>query len=186
MGLCLLLEVRSQRVGDPDMLSSRVQSEVYALPPLPTASSTRRLSGPEADDQIERFIQRLDHLRFAVCGDHHATDLGRCVLVTSTVGGEGKTTLAATGGPMRQRRNSHVAHRRRRAPRFARPAARCPRGRRADSDVLNGAKFDDVVVQVQGGTFDLLCAGTPVTDTTASSRGKIARCSLPNCTSATP
>ena len=47
------------------------------------------------DDQIDRFIQRLDHLRFAVCGGHHDTDLGRCVLVTSAVGGEGKTTLSA-------------------------------------------------------------------------------------------
>ena len=94
LGLFLLLEVRSERVGDPDLLSSRVQSEVYALPPLPTTRTTRKLSGPVIDDQIDRFIQRLDHLRFAVCGDQGG-DLGRCVLVTSAVGGEGKTTLAA-------------------------------------------------------------------------------------------
>ena len=55
----------------------------------------RRLSASAADDQIEQFIQRLDHLRFAVCGSPSELGTGRCVLITSAVGGEGKTTLAA-------------------------------------------------------------------------------------------
>ena len=95
LGVFCLLEVKAERVGDPDTLSTRVRSEVYALPPLPTARAIRKLSGADADDQIEQFIQRLDHLRFAVCGNPSELGKGRCVLITSAIGGEGKTTLAA-------------------------------------------------------------------------------------------
>src|SRR5262249_18343871 len=42
LGLFLLLEIKAERVADPDALSSRVQSEVYALPPLPTARAIRK------------------------------------------------------------------------------------------------------------------------------------------------
>lgn len=55
----------------------------------------RKLAAPEADDQIEQFIQRLDHLRFALCSNPGQLGKGRCVLITSAIGGEGKTTLAA-------------------------------------------------------------------------------------------
>ena len=44
LGLFLLLEIKAERVADPDSLSTRVRSEVYALPPLPTARSLRKLS----------------------------------------------------------------------------------------------------------------------------------------------
>ena len=37
LGLFFLLEVKAERVADPDTLSTRMRSEVYALPPLPTA-----------------------------------------------------------------------------------------------------------------------------------------------------
>src|SRR5262249_35863234 len=94
LGLFFLLEVKSERVADPDTLSTRMRSEVYALPPLPTAGALRKLSAPEVDDQIEQFKQRLDHLRFAVCGNRSQLGTGRCVLITSAIGGEGKTTLA--------------------------------------------------------------------------------------------
>jgi capsular exopolysaccharide synthesis family protein len=165
LGLFLLLEVKSERVADPDQLSTRVHSEVFALPPMPTSRAIRKLSRPVVDDQIDRFIQRLDHLRFAVCGDHRDTELGRCVLITSSVEREGKTTLAAQ------------------------LAARCGNAgistllidadlRRANlcrlldvpegsglTDVLTGeAKLEDVVIPVQEGTFYLLSAGTPVHD----------------------
>ena len=40
LGLFMLLEVKAERVADPDALSTRVQSEVYALPPLPTARAS--------------------------------------------------------------------------------------------------------------------------------------------------
>ena len=43
LGLFLLVEVKAERVADPDMLSSRVQSEVFALPPLPTSRPSRKL-----------------------------------------------------------------------------------------------------------------------------------------------
>ena len=42
-GLFLLIEIKAQRVADPDALSSRVRSKVYALPPLPTARAIRKL-----------------------------------------------------------------------------------------------------------------------------------------------
>jgi capsular polysaccharide biosynthesis protein len=87
LGLFLLLEVKAERVADPDALSTRVRSEVYALPPLPTARAIRKLTEIEADNQIEHFIQRLDHLRFAVCGGQADLGSGRCVLITSAISG---------------------------------------------------------------------------------------------------
>jgi succinoglycan biosynthesis transport protein ExoP len=166
LGLFLLVEIKAERVGDPDSLSTRVQSEVYALPPLPTMRSIRR-RGPDDADEIEQFIQRLDHLRFAVCGNPAELEKGRCVLITSAIGGEGKTTLAAQ------------------------LAARCGNAgmstllidadlRRTGLcsllDVPEGAGLSDalisdetapteLVIPVQGGTFHLLPAGTPVPDT---------------------
>ena len=44
LGLFLMLEIKAERVADPEALSSRMQSEVYALPPLPTARSIRKRS----------------------------------------------------------------------------------------------------------------------------------------------
>jgi capsular exopolysaccharide synthesis family protein len=169
LGLFLLREIQAERVGDPEAQSSRVQSEVYALPPLPTARSIRKRNQPGADDQIEQFIQRLDHLRFAVCGNPADLQKGRCVLITSAVGGEGKTTLAAQ------------------------LAARCGNAgmstllidadlRRTGLcsllDVPEGSGLSDVllddkpsatelVVPVQGGAFHLLPAGSPVQDTSS-------------------
>jgi capsular exopolysaccharide synthesis family protein len=172
LGLFLLLEVRSERVADPDALSRRVQSEVYALPPLPTSRTTRKLSGPVVDDQIDRFIQRLDHLRFAVCGDHQGTDLGRCVLVTSAVGGEGKTTLAAQLAA----RCGNAGISTLLIDADLRRSALCPLldvpAGPGLSDVLEGAKIEDVVIPVQGGTFHLLSAGTPVQDTSRILQGR--------------
>jgi polysaccharide biosynthesis transport protein len=173
LGLFLLLEVKAERVADPDALSTRVRSEVYALPLLPTARSIRKLSVSEADDQIEHFIQRLDHLRFAVCGNSSELGKGRCVLITSAIGGEGKTTLAVQ------------------------LAARCGNAgmstllidsdfRRSDlcallevlpqspglSDVLKDkATIDDVAIPVQDGIFYLLPVGTPVSDTSRLLQG---------------
>lgn len=167
LGLFLLMEIKSERVGDPEALSTRVQSEVYALPPLPTVRSIRRRTDDNADDQIEQFIQRLDHLRFAVCGSPDEVEKGRCVLITSAIGGEGKTTLAAQ------------------------LAARCGNAGMStlliDADLrrtglcslldvpegpgLSDALLSDepapteLVVPVQGGTFHLLPAGTPTPDT---------------------
>jgi polysaccharide biosynthesis transport protein len=166
LGLFLLLEIKAERVGDPDVLSTRVQSEVYALPPLPTARSARKLNGPQTEDRIEQFIQRLDHLRFAVCGNPSELGQGRCVLITSAIGGEGKTTLAAQlaarcgNAAMSTLLIDADLHR----------AALCPLLDVPEgpglSDALQGeVTFSDLVIPVQGGTFYLLPAGTPVQDT---------------------
>jgi capsular exopolysaccharide synthesis family protein len=164
LGLFLIFEIKSERVSDPDALSTRVQSEVFALPPLPSAREVRKMRELEnGSDQIDRFIQRLDHLRFAVCGAQKPLDTGRCVLITSAVGGEGKTTLAAQ------------------------LAARCGNAgmstllidadmRRASLgsllDVADGPGLSDVLkgdltveegaIPVQGGAFHLLPAGNPI------------------------
>jgi succinoglycan biosynthesis transport protein ExoP len=167
LGLFLLLEIKAERVADPDSLSTRVRSEVYALPPLPTARSMRKLSESDADDQIGQFIQRLDHLRFAVCGNPAELGKGRCVLITSAICGEGKTTLAAqlaarcgTAGMSTLLIDSDF-----------RRASLCklldvpPEGPGLSDVLKDEATIDEVAIPVQGGAFYLLPAGTPVQDT---------------------
>ena len=166
LGLFLLLEVKAERVADPDALSSRVRSEVYALPPLPTARSIRKLSASDADDQIEQFIQRLDHLRFAVCGSPGDVAKGRCVLITSAIGGEGKTTLAAQLAA----RCGNAGMSTLLIDSDFRRAALCPlldvpEGPGLSDILKDEASIEEVAIPVQGGAFYLLSAGTPVQDT---------------------
>lgn len=172
LGLFSLLEIKAERVADPDALSSRVQSEVYSLPPLPMA---RRLgAGGGGDDHIDRFIQRLDHLRFAVCGDNPEVGLGRCVLISSAVGGEGKTTLAAQLAA-RCGNSGHStllidADLRRGTLGTLLDIPECV----GLSDVLTNPDInvEDVVIPVQGGTFHLLSAGTAVPDASRVFQGR--------------
>jgi capsular exopolysaccharide synthesis family protein len=167
LGLFLMLEVKAERVADPETLSSRVQSEVYALPPLPTARSIRKRSLPETDDQIEQFIQRLDHLRFAVCGSPADLEQGRCVLITSAVGGEGKTTLAAQLAA----RCGNAGMSTLLIDADLRRTGLCslldvPEGPGLSDALLHDEPpVTELIVPVQGGTFHLLPAGTPVQDT---------------------
>jgi len=168
LGLFLLLEIKAERVADPDALSTRVRSEVYALPPLPKSRELRKRNEPTLDAQIEQFIQRLDHLRFAVCGNSVQPGKGRCVLITSAIGGEGKTTLAAQLAA----RCGNAGMSTLLIDADLRRGALCPLLDVPEglglSDVLKGqAAIEDVVVPVQGGTFSLLCAGTPIRDTGA-------------------
>lgn len=168
LGLFLLLEIKAGRVADPDALSTRVRSEVYGLPPLPTSRALRRRNEPSVDDQIERFIQRLDHLRFAVCGNSVQTGKGRCVLITSAIEREGKTTLAAqlaarcgTAGMSTLLIDADL-----------RRGALCrvldvPDGLGLSDVLKDESAAQDVVVPVQGGTFNLLRAGTPIRDNIA-------------------
>ena len=128
LGLFLLLEIKAERVSDPDSLSTRIQSEVYALPPLPTPRSIRKLSAPDAADPFEHLKQRLDHLRFGVCGNSAQLGKGRCVLITSALGDEGKTTLATQlAGRCSDAGMSHSVNRRRPAPLDSLQPARCTR-----------------------------------------------------------
>jgi capsular exopolysaccharide synthesis family protein len=173
LGLFALLEIKAERVADPDALSTRVQSEVFSLPPLPMARASKKLNGPAEDDQIDRFIQRLDHLRFAVCGDHPEVGLGRCVLITSAIGGEGKTTLAAQLAA----RCGHAGHTTLLIDADLRRGALCPlldvpEGLGLSDVMQEKANVEDVVIPVQGGTFHLLCAGTPVGDTSRIFQGR--------------
>ena len=89
------IEIRSGRVSDPDVLSDRMQAPVYTLPPLPTIRADREVGPVEADAFIHRFIERLDHVRFAIFANRVDREKRQCVLVTSAVRGEGRTTLAA-------------------------------------------------------------------------------------------
>jgi polysaccharide biosynthesis transport protein len=167
LGLFLLLEVKAERVADPEALSTRVQSEVYALPPLPTARSIRKRSDPDTDDQIEQFIQRLDHLRFGVCGNPAELEKGRCVLITSAIGGEGKTTLAAQLAA----RCGNAGMSTLLIDADLRRTGLCslldiPEGPGLSDALINDEPAPtELVVPVQGGTFHLLPAGTPVPDT---------------------
>ncbi len=166
LGLFLLIEIKAQRVADPDALSSRVRSKVYALPPLPTAREIRKLGAPGADEQIEQFIQRLDHIRFAVCGNSAELGKGRCVLITSAIGGEGKTTLAAQLAA----RCGNAGMSTLLIDADLRRSALCtlldiPEGLGLSDVLKDEAAVEDVVIPVQGGTFVLLPAGTPIQDT---------------------
>jgi polysaccharide biosynthesis transport protein len=166
LGLFLLLEIKAERVADPDILSLRMQSEVYALPPLPTARSIRKRSRSQTDDQIEQFIQRLDHLRFAVCGNPADLEKGRCVLITSAIGREGKTTLAAQLAA----RCGNAGMSTLLIDADLRRTGLCslldiPEGPGlSDALIHDEPAATDLVVPVQGGTFHLLPAGTPTPD----------------------
>jgi capsular exopolysaccharide synthesis family protein len=166
LGLFSLLEIKAERVADPDSLSLCARSEVYSLPPLPTPREARRLGAPKAEVQIEQFIQRLEHLRFAVCSKPVELGKGRCVLITSAIGAEGKTTLAV-----------HLASRCGNAGMSTllidadfRRTSLCklldvPDGRGLSDVLMDTATTDEVIIPVQGGTFYVLPAGTPVEDT---------------------
>lgn len=97
LGLFLFMELRSGRVADLDDFSRRIPVEVYAVPSLP---GTRRTSDQRAlranEAQLQEFLQSLDHLRVSLWfGKEAVPGMGRCLAVTSAIGGEGKTTLTA-------------------------------------------------------------------------------------------
>ncbi|WP_435022694.1 polysaccharide biosynthesis tyrosine autokinase (plasmid) [Tundrisphaera sp. TA3] len=164
LGLVIALELRSARVSDPDLLSSRVRHEVFSIAPLPNLSGNEDGRSARAEQKLARFVQSLDHLRVALC-DGGIPGQGRVVLITSATGGEGKTTLSA-----------HLA-------------ARCANagtslllidadmrhaslGRLLDvptglglADVLNGdITIEEAMSTVQAGGFSFLSAGTPGID----------------------
>ena len=67
LALIVLLEIRSGRVADPDLLSSRVRHEVFSIAPLPNLRPGEDANGDKAEQRLARFVQSLDHLRVALC-----------------------------------------------------------------------------------------------------------------------
>jgi succinoglycan biosynthesis transport protein ExoP len=165
LGLFLVKEVWAERVADPDSLSTRVRSEVFALPLLPTPGSMRKLSAAKADEQIDQFIQRLEHLRYALCGSGAELGKGRCVMITSAIGGEGKTTLAAQLAA----RCGDAGMSTLLIDADLRRAKLCtvldvPEGPGLSDVLKDEFTLDEVIVPIQGGAFYLLRAGNPIHD----------------------
>ena len=164
--LCLvvLLEIRAGRVADPDVLSSRIKHEVFSIAPLPDIRPGDDVNSDKAEQRLARFVQSLDHLRVALC-EGGIPGEGRCVMITSATGGEGKTTLSA-----------HLAARCANSGTSTllidADMRRASLGRLLDvpagpglGDVLGGdVGLDEATITVQAGGFHFLSAGTPGRD----------------------
>ena len=166
LGLVVLLELRSGRVADTDILSSRMKHEVFAIAPLPNVRTGIGSDNEKAEQRLARFVQSLDHLRVALC-EGGTNGEGRCVMITSATGGEGKTTLSA-----------HLAARCANAGTSTllidADLRRASLGRLLDvpnsaglGDVLSGShELEGALITVQAGGFHFLSAGTPGIDPT--------------------
>jgi capsular exopolysaccharide synthesis family protein len=164
--LCLvvLLEIRAGRVADPEVLSSRMKHEVFTIAPLPDLRPGDGANSGKAEQRLARFVQSLDHLRVALC-EGGIPGEGRCVMITSATGGEGKTTLSA-----------HLAARCANSGTSTllidADLRRASLGRLLDvpvgpglGDVLGGdIDLDEALITVQAGGFHFLSAGTPGRD----------------------
>jgi capsular exopolysaccharide synthesis family protein len=97
--LCVLVEVRSGRVTNPDDLSRARLEVLGVVPPLPNPRSARKIMGGVDETRLRRqlaeYIQSIDHLRVAICSNVDGQKIRQSVLITSAFGGEGKTTLSA-------------------------------------------------------------------------------------------
>ena len=152
-------------MADPDVLSSRVKHEVFSIAPLPNIRPGDDPNDDKAEQRLARFVQSLDHLRVAVCEGGLPGGEGRCVMITSATGGEGKTTLSA-----------HLAARCANAGTSTllidADMRRASLGRLLDvpvgpglGDVLGGdIDLDEALITVQAGGFHFLSAGTPGRD----------------------
>jgi capsular exopolysaccharide synthesis family protein len=164
LGLILLLEIRSARVADPDILSARMKHEVFAIAPLPNIRPGDDANDDRSEQRLARFVQSLDHLRVALCEGGVAGE-GRCVMITSATGGEGKTTLAAHLA-------ARCANARTSTLLIDADIRRASLGRLLDvpvgpglGDVLAGdIEFDQAAITVQAGGFHFLSAGIPGRD----------------------
>ncbi len=164
LGLVVLLEIRSGRVADPEHLSSRVRHEVFSIAPLPNIRPGDEVNDEKAEQRLARFVQSLDHLRVALC-EGGIPGEGRCVMITSATGGEGKTTLSA-----------HLAARCANSGTSTllidADMRRASLGRLLDVPVGPGlldvlgdeADLESALITVQAGGFHFLSAGTPGRD----------------------
>jgi succinoglycan biosynthesis transport protein ExoP len=159
LGLVVLLEIRAGRVDDPEVLSSRIKHEVFSIAPLPSIRADEANSD-KAEQRLARFVQSLDHLRVAICEGGSAGE-GRCVMITSATGGEGKTTLSAHLAA--RCANSGTA-----TLLIDADMRRASLGRLLDVpvgpglvDVLGGEiDLDEALITVQAGGFHFLSAGS--------------------------
>ena len=164
LGLILLLEIRSARVADPDVLSARMRHEVFSIAPLPNIRPGDDANDDRSEQRLARFVQSLDHLRVALC-EGGVPGEGRCVMITSATGGEGKTTLAAHLA-------ARCANARTSTLLIDADMRRASLGRLLDvpvgpglGDVLAGdIEFDQAAITVQAGGFHFLSAGIPGRD----------------------
>ncbi|MDR3635553.1 MAG: CpsD/CapB family tyrosine-protein kinase, partial [Isosphaeraceae bacterium] len=175
-GLFVALELRSARVDDLDALSRLVAIDVHPVPalPAPPTAAVGRLSRLR-EQRVQDFLRSLDHLRVSLCDDDldHARPTGRCLLITSAVASEGKTTLAgefaiccARAGistlvidaDLRRASLSRMVHE------VDRPGL---------GGVLKGeVSPEDALVFVEEGRFHLLPAGVSVDDPGALLKGR--------------
>jgi capsular exopolysaccharide synthesis family protein len=96
LGLFVMLDLKVGRVSDVEEMARQLPVEVFAIPPLPGPRLEPGQRGArEREARLQEFLQTLDHLRVALCGEEGPAGAGRCLLVTSATAGEGKTTLAA-------------------------------------------------------------------------------------------
>jgi Mrp family chromosome partitioning ATPase len=160
------IEIRSGRVTDPDLLAERMQSPVYTLPPLPTRR-IREWNPLEADAIIDQFYNRFDHLWFAICGNREEPRSGQCVLVTSAVREEGRTTLAAHLAVRcgRARTSTLLIDADLRGSALLNKVLEIPAGPGLSEVLAGKADFHDALISISEGLFHLLQAGTPVQDT---------------------
>ena len=168
LGLVVLMEIRSGRVADTEVLASRMRHEVFSIAPLPNPRGGISIGNDseKAVQRLARFVQSLDHLRVALC-EGGTNGEGRCVMITSATGGEGKTTLSA-----------HLAARCANAGTSTllidADMRRASLGRLLDvpqgkglGDVLAGeAELDASLITAQDAGFHFLSAGTPGIDPT--------------------
>ena len=164
LGLIVLLEVRSGRVDDPEVLSSRIKHEVFSIAPLPSIRPGDDANSDKAEQRLARFVQSLDHLRVAICEGGNPGE-GRCVMITSATGGEGKTTLSAHLAARCANSGSSTLL-------IDADMRRASLGRLLDVpagpglvDVLAGeTDLDEALITVQAGGFHFLSAGSPGRD----------------------
>jgi capsular exopolysaccharide synthesis family protein len=171
--LFVVVEVRADRIGDPDELSSRGRVEILGVvPPLPGPQPSRGRAALEYSNRVQELEQSLEHLRVAI---HHAAreSPGHCVMITSATGGEGKTNLAVQLAARCARSGESTLL-------IDADLRRTVLGQLLDlergpglSDVLVGdASLSQVLVEGLAGGFHLLPAGTLGKDPSALFSGR--------------
>lgn len=165
-GLCVLVEVKSGRVSNPDDLIHRARLDVLSVvPPLPNPKSARKIMGGVDETKLRRqlmeYIQSIDHLRVAICSSSDGQKVRQSVLITSAFGGEGKTTLSAqlAGRCANAGLRTVVVDGDLRNPTLTRTLE--ADGQKGLMEVLkNKARLEDCLIRIgDGGGFHLLPAG---------------------------